>query len=51
MAAMAAILEIYFEVKGQFTRNLVGSIWVTCRSQIAKFVLIGNPIWLPQLPA
>ena len=57
MAAMAAILENRYlfctspEVKGQFTRNLVGSIWVTCRSKIVKFVLIGNSIWPPQWPA
>ena len=43
MAAMAAILEIYFarlllnRNSKQFTRNLVGSIWVTCRSDIAIF--------------
>ena len=36
MAVMRASLEIYFapspEQKGQFTRNMVGSIWVTLRS-------------------
>ena len=31
------------EPKGQLTRKLVGSIGVTCRSKIAKIVLIGNP--------
>ena len=30
--------------KDSFTQPLVGSIWLTCRSTIAKFVLIGNPI-------
>ena len=49
---MAAILKIYFfasspELKGQLTRNLVGSIGVTCRSKIAKIVPIVNPSWLP----
>ena len=49
---MAAILIIYFppsssELKGQLTRNLVGSIGVTCRSKIAHIVAIGNPkLWL-----
>ena len=50
---MAAILKIYFsllllnqEPKGQQTRNLVGSIVVTCRSKQAKIVSIGNP-WRP----
>ena len=33
------------ELKGQLTRNLVGSIGVTCRSKITKIVLIGNPRW------
>ena len=36
---MTAILKIYFfaspELKGHLTRNLVGSIGVTCRSKIA----------------
>ena len=36
------------EPKGQLTPNLVGSIGVTCRSKIAKIVLIRNPRW-PQL--
>ena len=49
MAAMAAILKIYFfasfEPKGQLTRNLAGSIGVTCRSKIAKIVPIVNPSW------
>ena len=35
------------ELKGQLTRNLVGSIGVTCRSKIAKIVPIVNPSWLP----
>ena len=52
MAAMAAILKIYFftsfpELKGQLTRNLVGSIGVTRRSKIAKIVPMVNPSWLP----
>ena len=52
MAARAAILKIYFfasspELKGQLTRNLVGSIGVTCRSKIAKIMPIVNPSWLP----
>ena len=34
-----------------FTQNLVGSIRVTCRSKIAKIVLIGNARWPPQLPS
>ena len=47
MAAMAAILKIYFslpELKGQLTPNLVGNIRVTCRSKIAKILLMGNPM-------
>ena len=48
---MAAILKIYFspllELKGQLTRNLVGSIGVTRRSKIAQIVPIVNPSWLP----
>ena len=52
MAARAAILKIYFfasspELKGQLTRNLVGSIGVICRSKIAKIMQIVNPSWLP----
>ena len=35
------------ELKGQLTRNLVGSIGVTRRSKIAKIVPIVNPSWLP----
>ena len=31
------------KLKGQLTRNLVGSIGMTCRSKIAKIVPIGNP--------
>ena len=30
------------QLKGQLTRNLVGSVRVTCRSIIAKIVQIGN---------
>ena len=50
---MAAIhLENLFfasspELKGQLTRNLVGSIGVTRRSKIAKIMPIVNPSWLP----
>ena len=52
---MAVILKIYFffsssEMKGQLTRNLVGSIGVTCRSKIAQMVAIGNlklRLWWP----
>ena len=52
MAAMASHLENLFfasspELKGQLTRNLVGSIGVTRRSKIAKIVPIINPSWLP----
>ena len=49
MITMTAILKMYFgsssssEQKGQLTRNLIGSIWMTCRSKIAKIILIGNP--------
>ena len=35
------------ELKGQLTRNLVGSIGVTCRSKIVKIVPIVNRSWLP----
>ena len=51
MAAMVAILKIHFlillnsELKGQLTRNLVGSIVMICRSKKAKIVPIGNPGW------
>ena len=52
MAAMAAILKNLFftsspELKGQLTRNLVGSIGVARRSKMAKIVPIVNPSWLP----
>ena len=33
------------EQKGRLTQNLVGSIGATCRSKIAKFVLIRNLRW------
>ena len=33
------------------TLNLVGSIEMTCRSKMAKIVLVGNPRWLPQSPS
>ena len=47
MAEIVAILKIYFlvsfsELKGQLTRNLVKCIRMSCRSKIAKIVLIGN---------
>ena len=35
------------ETKGYLTPNLVGSIRVTCRSKIAKIILIGNQRWPP----
>ena len=35
----------------QLTLNLVGSVRVTCRSKIAKIVLMGNPKWLPWWPS
>ena len=31
------------EPKSHLTQNLVGSIWVTCRSKLAKIVPVGNP--------
>ena len=48
----AAMMKIYFELfypepKGQLTQNFIGSIMVTCRSKVAKIVLIGSPRWLP----
>ena len=36
-----------FEPKGQMTRNLEGSIGVTCRSKIVKIVPIGIARWPP----
>ena len=39
------------EPKGQLTPNLLGSIRVTCRSNIAKIVPIGNPRWPPWPPS
>ena len=39
--------ELKGQLTGQLTRNLVGSIGVTCRSKIAKIVPIVNPSWLP----
>ena len=39
------------ESKGQLTRNLVGSIGVTCTSKITKIVPIVNPRWLPWPPS
>ena len=45
------MVKIYFEPfypepKGQLTRNFIGSIKVTCRSKVAKIILIGNPKWM-----
>ena len=42
MAATAVILKIHFELfspelKGQVTRNMIGSIGVTCRSYLNVF--------------
>ena len=54
---MADILKInqFFasslDLKGQLTRNFVGSITVTGRSKMAKIVPIGNPGWLPWGPS
>ena len=43
MAAVATLFQTSSpEPKGQLTRNLIGSIRVTCRSKIAKIILIGN---------
>ena len=39
------------EMKSQLTLNLVGSIWVTSRSKIAKLVQIGNSRWPPWPPS
>ena len=39
------------EPKSQLTRNLVGSIGVTCRSKLAKIVSIGNSRWPPLRPS
>ena len=39
------------EPKGQLTPNLLGSIRVTCRSNIAKVVSVGNPRWPPWQPS
>ena len=50
MAAMTAILKIYFSfhlLNLKLTRNLVGSIRVTCRSKIAIIIPIRNPRWPP----
>ena len=53
MVTLAVMLKIYFELffypepKGQLTRNSIGSIEVTCRSDGAKIVQIGNPRWPP----
>ena len=38
------------EQKGHLTLNLVGSIGVTCRSEIAKIVPVGNPKLPPWRP-
>ena len=48
MVALAAMLKMYFELfypepKGHF----IGSIQVTCRSKVAKIILVGNPKWSP----
>ena len=55
MVAIVAILKIYFrfpsEPKGQFISNLKELIRVTCRSKIAKIVLIKNQRWLPWQPS
>ena len=39
------------EPKGQLTPNLVGSIWVTCISKIAKIMPIVKPGWAPWQPS
>ena len=52
---MAAILKIFFasspEPKGQLTPNLLGSIRVTCRSNIAKIVSVQIPRLPPWQPS
>ena len=54
-SSWSEVQDIFFasspEPKGQWTRNLVGSIWVTCRSKIAKIFPIGNPRWLQWRPS
>ena len=40
-----------FLLKGQLTRDLVRSIGVTCRSKIAKIILLGNPRLPPWRPS
>ena len=49
--AMTPSAEFLFssspEPKGLLTPNLVGRIRVTCRSKVAKIMLIGNPRWPP----
>ena len=52
MVPIAAMLKIcveffYPEPKGQMTRNFIGSMKVTWRSEVAKIILIGNPRWPP----
>ena len=39
------------DLKGQLTRNFVGSIMLTGTSKMAKIVPIGNPGWLPWGPS
>ena len=52
MVALAAMWKIYFdffylEPNGELTQNFNGSIATTCRSEVAKIILIGNPRWPP----
>ena len=50
-AASTIALKAYSSYLGQLTWYLVGSIGVTCRSEIAKIVHIGNPRWPPWSPS
>ena len=55
MAVTVAILKIYFELlllnrMAHWLKILIGSIGQTCRSKIAKIILIENPRWSPKQP-
>ena len=49
MGALATMLKIRFKLlySDQLTRNFIGSMEVTCKSEVAEIILIGNLRWLP----
>ena len=46
-AMLKSILNVFFWTKRAIELTQIGSIRVTCRSTVAKIILIGNPRWPP----